>query len=127
MRILLDSHAFFWWAVDDRRYSRAAHDAMMSGADVYVSSVIAWEISGKVRTGKWPEATPLAERFLETVRHYRMRPLPISLEHALLAGSLPAQHRDPFDRMLAAQAITEGMPLVTADPAFKEFEVQILW
>jgi len=127
MRILLDSHAFFWWAVDDRRFSRAARDAMTGGADVYVSSVVAWEISGKVRSGRWPEAEALANRFFETVSHYRLLPLPITLEHAHLAGSLPAQHRDPFDRMLAAQAMTEEMPLATADPAFEQFDVQMLW
>lgn len=127
MTILLDSHAFVWWLIDDRRISRRAFSAIEQDTRVYVSAVVAWEISGKVRTGKWPEAKLLSERFFGTISHYGWIPLPITLEHAHLAGSLPGAHRDPFDRMLAAQAIVEDMPLVTADPAFGNFEVQVLW
>jgi PIN domain nuclease of toxin-antitoxin system len=89
--------------------------------------VVAWEIASKVRTGKWPEAKPLADRFLEVVADDGFVPLPITLDHAILAGFLPAPHRDPFDRMLAAQAQIEDLSLVTADPVFRGFGTRVLW
>src|SRR5688572_6130878 len=109
MTILLDSHAFFWWATEHERLSARAYAAIEGQARVYVSAVVAWEVSNKVRLGKWPSAKTLSERFVETVEHYRWLPLPISIEHALLAGTFPAMHRDPFDRMLAAQARIEDL------------------
>lgn len=124
MTILLDSHAFVWWLIDDKRRSPSAFSAIEQDPEVYVSAVTAWEIAG---TGKWPEAEMLSERFFDTIAQSQLRPLPISLEHAHLAGSLPSIHRDPFDRMLAAQAIVEDVPLVTADPAFRTFEVRVVW
>lgn len=127
MPFILDTHAFAWWALDDKRLSRAAFSAIEEDQSVFVSAVTAWEISGKVRTGKWPEATELSERFFETIAHYGMIPLPITLEHAHLAGAFPGAHRDPFDRLLAAQAILDDLELVTADPAVRGFPVKVLW
>ncbi len=127
MALLLDTHAFVWWAFDDRRLSQAARSAIQNDARVYVSAVVAWEIAGKVRTGKWPEAEELSRRLFETIAGSEMVPLPVTLEHAHLAGSMPGAHRDPFDRMLAAQAIVEDIPLVTADPAFRIFGVRVVW
>jgi PIN domain nuclease of toxin-antitoxin system len=92
-----------------------------------VSAVTAWELANKVRRGKWPEAAGLVEGFFEMMEHYNVVPLPITLDHARLAGSLPGRHRDPFDRMLAAQARIEDVPLVTADPAFRRFDIATLW
>jgi PIN domain nuclease of toxin-antitoxin system len=127
MMVLLDSHAFFWWTSDDPRLSRRAFDAIASESNVYVSAVVAWEIAGKVRTGKWPEARTLAERFFDVIAEDGFAALPITLEHAHRAGSLPGLHRDPFDRMLAAQAEIEDLTLVTADPAFRAFGTRVLW
>lgn len=127
MTVLVDTHAFAWWALGDKKLSATARAAIQAGPQVFVSSVVAWEIAGKVRSGKWPEATELSERFFDTIAHYGMLPLSITLEHAHLAGSLPGAHRDPFDRMLAAQAILEDMPLITADPAFRGFDVKVVW
>jgi PIN domain nuclease of toxin-antitoxin system len=127
MAILLDSHAFVWWLIEQERLSPAAFNAIQREPDTYVSAVVAWELAGKVRLGKWAEAKPLSDRFFEALEENRLRHLPITLEHAHLAGSLPGAHRDPFDRMLAAQAILEAMPLVTADPAFRSFAVETLW
>jgi PIN domain nuclease of toxin-antitoxin system len=127
MPLLLDTHAFAWWALEEKRLSRTASNAIREHPEIYLSAVVTSEISGKVRIGKWPEARVLFERFFETLRHYGMRPLPITLEHAHLAGSLASAHRDPFDRMLAAQATIEHLTLVTADPAFQSFDVTVLW
>ena len=92
-----------------------------------MSAVVAWEITNKVRTGKWPDAKLLAERFFDAIAHYGMVPLPIALEHAHRAGSLQGGHRDPFDRLLAAQALAEDIPVVTVDPAFQMFNVRVIW
>jgi PIN domain nuclease of toxin-antitoxin system len=128
MRILFDSHALVWFLAGDARFSRRARaEAEAEDATICVSAVTAWEVTNKVRIGKWPEAAVLAESFLETVAQYGFEPLPISLPHARLAGLLPSPHRDPFGRMLAAQAQVEGIPLVTADPVFRALGVRVLW
>jgi PIN domain nuclease of toxin-antitoxin system len=91
------------------------------------SAVSAWEFANKVRIGKWPEVRRFAERFIEFVTAERFELLSITPEHAQLAGSMPGAHRDPFDRMLAAQSRIEGMPLVTADLVFKAFGTKVIW
>ena len=126
--ILLDSHAYFWWTTDDAQLSPAARTAIEDAqSEVYVSAVVVWEISNKVRSGKWPEAQVLVELFFETLRRYEFMPLPVTLEHAHLAGTMGGRHRDPFDRMLAAQSQIENVPLVTADPVFRAFGTRVLW
>jgi PIN domain nuclease of toxin-antitoxin system len=80
-----------------------------------------------VRAGKWAEAEQIAADLAATVRNHDFQPLSVTLAHGALAGSLPGEHRDPFDRMLAAQAIIENAPLVTADRAFRGFDVAIIW
>jgi PIN domain nuclease of toxin-antitoxin system len=127
MTILLDSHTFFWWLTDDPKLSRTAVDHIRDDSHVHVSAVVAWEIANKVRSGKWHDAKPLVDRFFDLIAAEGFLPLPITLEHAHLAGSLPGVHRDPFDRMLAAQSQLENMPLVTADPAFRAFGTRVLW
>jgi PIN domain nuclease of toxin-antitoxin system len=127
MAILLDSHAFFWFCRNDRRLSADAATAIQEDPDVYVSAVVAWEISAKVRLGKWEAASVVSDSLIATALEQGMRPLPITLQHAHRAGSMPGAHRDPFDRMLAAQAIVEGLTLVTADPVFRNFDVDVLW
>ena len=99
----------------------------MVDPEVWVSAVVAWEVANKVRSGKWPEVQILAEQFFEIVDDEGFLPLPLDLRHAQLAGSMPGRHRDPFDRMLAAQSQIENMPLVTADPAFRAFGTRVLW
>jgi PIN domain nuclease of toxin-antitoxin system len=128
MRILLDSHALFWFIDGDARLSRTARDAIEQPATIVnVSAVTAFEISNKVRQGKWPGAQTLANELLEIVARLNFEPLPLSVEHARHAGLLNVAHRDPFDRMLAAQAELEGIPLVTADAIFGKFNVRTLW
>jgi PIN domain nuclease of toxin-antitoxin system len=128
MTILLDSHVFYWWQTNDPRLSRHARELIEDEQDdVYVSAVVAWEIANKVRYGKWPEAKLLVDRFFELIVEDGFLPLPITLQHAHLAGSLAGRHRDPFDRMLAAQAQIENVSLVTADPVFQAFGTRVLW
>lgn len=128
MRILFDSHAFVWFLAGDRRFSRRVRGVMDAEETIAcVSAVTAWEIANKVRLGKWPEAATLAVSFGDIVGEHGFESIPITIEQVRIAGFLPGDHRDPFDRMLAAQAQTEGMPLVTADPVFRAFGTQVLW
>jgi PIN domain nuclease of toxin-antitoxin system len=89
--------------------------------------VTAWEIASKVRLGKWPEAASLATSLATVIAQFGFVALPVTLDHALTAGSLVGQHRDPFDRMFAAQGLVEGIPVVTADPAIRSLGALVLW
>lgn len=128
MKVLVDTHALFWWLTDDRRLSRAARAAMAEADnDIFVSAATAWELATKVRSGKWPAAIDLATNVTGVLAANEFSPLPITIEHARIAGLLPGRHRDPFDRILAAQAQVEGIALVSADPVFRTFGTQVLW
>jgi PIN domain nuclease of toxin-antitoxin system len=112
VRLLLDTHALLWWLSDDPSLSEVARAAIATpDADVAVSAASAWEISIKGGLGKLTAPDDLEAQL---ARH-RFRPLSITVAHALVAGSLPRLHDDPFDRMLVAQARIEGMTLVTRD------------
>ena len=127
-RILLDSHALFWFIDGDPRLSRSGREAIEAvDVIVHVSAITAWEIAYKFRAGKWPAAAALANDLAGIMSEYRFEPLPLSLEHARHAGLMISAHRDPFDRLLAAQAEIEDLALVTADPAFRNFNVRTLW
>jgi PIN domain nuclease of toxin-antitoxin system len=128
MKLLLDTHALVWWWTDDPRLPAAARAAIAAPDNiVHVSSASAWEIATKHRVGKWSEVEQLIAEFSSLLRRSRFYPLPIVMEHARRAGSLPGPHRDPFDRMLIAQAGLESLPVVTADPVFGTYRVPIIW
>jgi PIN domain nuclease of toxin-antitoxin system len=128
MKLLLDTHALAWWLADSPKLSRSARDHIAAASNaVFVSAASAWEISTKTRLGRWPEATSLASMFPGVIEANGFEALAITVRHAMHAGALPAQHADPFDRMLAAQAELEEMTLVTADPAFAQFDTPVLW
>jgi PIN domain nuclease of toxin-antitoxin system len=128
MAILLDTHALLWWMIGDPRLSPRARAAVGSeSADILVSAASAWELAMKVRLGKLPAAARLTHRLAESLAEQDFKPLPISLEHGRLGGLLPGSHRDPFDRILAAQALLDDLTVVTADEAFKAFGVKVLW
>jgi PIN domain nuclease of toxin-antitoxin system len=128
MRILFDSHALFWFVEGDRKFSSRARAIVETPDAVLIASAVcAWELANKVRIGKWSEAAQFADGFVDAMRADGFELLPITPEHARVAGFLPGTHRDPFDRMLAAQAQIEGVPLVTADPVFKEFGTRVIW
>jgi PIN domain nuclease of toxin-antitoxin system len=127
MRLLLDTHALLWWFQDSRLSIPAKRAIADPDNDVFVSSASAWEIASKQRAGKLLDA-PAADRFFAAVANDpRYQQLPITVPHALLAGSFPYTHRDPFDRMLCAQAQIEGLTLVTIDPLLAGFGIPTLW
>ncbi len=119
---LLDSHALLWLVEENPRLS-ATHLRRLGNAEVVmVSAVSIWELAIKRALGRL--TTP--PDFLEGIAASSLRPLPVRLEHGDLAGSLPPHHRDPFDRMLVAQAMLEGLTLVTADPNMKLYGIPLL-
>lgn len=128
MRILLDTHALLWWLFDDPKLSRKARRTIADPeTEALVSSASAWEIAAKHRLGKLAEAGDVVTRLPAYLRAGRFGELPISIQHALQAGRLPGPHRDPFDRMLIAQANTENLTVVTNDPVFRDYGAQVLW
>ncbi len=128
MSFLLDTHALIWWFLDAPNLSPTARRAIAAAGDpVYISAVSAYEISNKVRLGKLPQAAALDDAFEDFILAQKFEPLPISVRHAREAGTLKAAHRDPFDRLLIAQALLEGLVLVSNETVFDAFGVQRLW
>ena len=128
MSLLLDTHALIWWFLDSPRLSDKARTAIVDYIDpVYVSAVSAFEIATKVRLGKLPDAARLDRSFDAFVEAQHLKPLPLTLEHALVAGGLSDGHKDPFDRLLIAQALTENLTLVSNERLFDSFGVRRLW
>jgi PIN domain nuclease of toxin-antitoxin system len=128
MHLLLDTHALLWWLSDDPALPQPARRAVadMKNA-VYVSAASAWEIATKVRLGKLPAAVDLASDFAGRLERELFRTLPISAEHAIRAGLLAGPHKDPFDRMLIAQAQAENMPVLSNEIVFDGYGVRRIW
>ena len=128
MAFLLDTHALLWWLAEPERLSPVVH-ATLADPDqpVFISAASAWEIATKHRLGRLPTAEVLLEEGWSLMERQGFQPLPVSWSHGLRAGSYPMPHRDPFDRLLAAQAELEQLILITLDPAFAPFPCQILW
>jgi PIN domain nuclease of toxin-antitoxin system len=128
VRLLLDTHALLWWLADDPSLSVAARKLIgRPNNSVLVSAASAWEIGTKVRLGKLPGAEDLAADFAGFLIRERFEQLPIAVEHGIRSGLLPGPHKDPFDRMLAAQAQTENLPLISNDAVFDTYNVRRLW
>ena len=128
IRLLLDTHALVWWWTDDSRLPAVARAAIADPANtVLVSAVSAWEIATKHRDGKWPEVLPVIEGFQTLALRSRFALLSITAAHALIAGALTGPHRDPFDRMLIAQAREEGVPIVSGDAVFRDYAAPVIW
>src|SRR5258708_31202866 len=119
MRLLLDTHAFLWWLAGHSSLSKRARiEIDSSGSDVFVSAASAWEIATKHRLGKLPEADLVAFDMLSSIESQQFTPLAVSVKHGQVAGALPGLHRDPFDRMLVAQAMLEDLVFVSNERVF---------
>jgi len=125
VNLLLDTHVFLWWIGEPARLSDEAGAAIAdSGTLVHVSAASAWEISIKRALGRIDLRD---EEFSYGMRESGFAELNVTSEHGLVAGALPPHHRDPFDRMLVAQAMVEGMRLVTHDRAIAPYGVETVW
>ena len=128
MRALLDTHAFLWWIADSARLSAVARDVISDEAnDILVSAASAWEIATKFRIGKLPGAEAVALDFAAQISGQGFEELAIDVSEAGRAGRLPGPHRDPFDRMLVAQALLRELPVVSVDSVFDRYGVSRLW
>lgn len=128
MRLLLDTHTFLWWVTDDPQLSATARTAIADeGNPVLVSAASAWEMATKHRLGKLGSAAEAVDRYDELILADGFEHLAIDHRHALKAGSYTQAHRDPFDRMLAAQSELDRLTLLTRDAAFEAFDIDVLW
>ena len=127
-RLLLDTHALLWWLADPAQLSAKAHTAIGNPDNqVFVSAASAWELATKVRLGKLDIAQQLLSELPDVLASQGFDLLPIQFSHGLRAGLYPQAHRDPFDRLLAAQAELEQLALVSIDRALTAFPCQLLW
>lgn len=122
-RLLLDTHVFLWWRIDDAQLMGPARAAIAEAAIVFVSAASAWEAEIKASLGKLELPEPIEAGVADS----GFDKLPIAFSHARAAARLPRHHTDPFDRMLVAQAMTEGLTLVTHDRRIEPYDVSILW
>ena len=128
MRVLLDTHALLWWITDDERLSAPARGAIAAGDnEVFVSAASAWEIATKSRLGRLPIPEPWDEFISTHLEKNEFQPLAITMRHTFGLTSLPELHRDPFDRILIAQALAEDMPLVSGDRQVRSYPAPTIW
>ena len=128
MKLLRDTDAIIWAALSTHRLSRVARDEIAnSNNELFVSAASAWEIATKVRLGKLPEAELLEANFVPLAKRAGFAMLPVSVETALRSGRLRGKHADPFDRMIAAQAVQLDVPVISNDTKLDEFGVRRIW
>jgi PIN domain nuclease of toxin-antitoxin system len=128
MKLLLDTHALLWWAFGSKELSRRANALLEDRSNtILVSAASAWEIATKFRLGRMPEAKVLVQDMPGWFERAGLTELPMTVAHAQRAGAFPNTHRDPFDRMLAAQSLLENVPIIGRDQALADFGVQLLW
>ena len=128
VQVLLDTHAFLWWLAGNPRLSGAARRAIEDDANtIFVSAASAWEIATKHRIGKLPQAEAVALDVTGSIAGQGFEELAISVDDAERAGRLPGLHRDPFDRVLIAQALARDLAIVSVDQAFDGYGVHRLW
>jgi PIN domain nuclease of toxin-antitoxin system len=127
MKALLDTHTFLWAILDDRRLSRRAQQTFTGPNDLWLSVASLWEILIKVKTSKLPLPQPSGPYLMKKLGENKIEVLPVKLDHVLRTEKMPVLHRDPFDRILIAQSLEEKFPLVTADPIFERYDVQVIW
>jgi PIN domain nuclease of toxin-antitoxin system len=124
----LDTHAFLWWITEDRRLSARAHKALADGGnDLLLSGASGWEIAIKASLGRITLPVPIARFLSEQLQRNGIGTLPIEMRHALRVHAIPLLHRDPFDRLLVAQAQLEKLRILTSDPQIAQYDVETLW
>jgi PIN domain nuclease of toxin-antitoxin system len=128
MNLLLDTHVFLWWNEANPKLSRRARQ-LLSDPDnaLYLSAASVWEMVLKAQSGKLGLPTVPAVYIPARLQHYGMQPLPVTIEHVLALSTLPSYHRDPFDRMLVAQGLVEGLAIVTRDSQVRRYAVETIW
>jgi PIN domain nuclease of toxin-antitoxin system len=128
VRFLLDTHTLIWWMTTDPQLSKAANALIKDHDNIsIVSAISAWEIATKVRLGRLATAAGLVQNFAADLALHRITILDATADHGIRAGLLPGPHRDPFDRMLIAQAQAENIPIVSNDRALDGYGVTRLW
>jgi PIN domain nuclease of toxin-antitoxin system len=127
MKALLDTHTFLWAIAEEAKLSRRAQQIYTGSNDLWLSVASVWEILIKVQAGKLPLPEPSGPYLVKKLAQNRIEVLPITLDHALRTESLRLHHRDPFDRLIIAQSIEEGWPIITADPWFARYPVDVIW
>lgn len=129
MKLLLDTHVLLWALTEPEKLSARASAAVQHAEnEIWTSTVSLFEVATKVRLGKLPVPGPLLTHWEWTLSRLSSKLLPLHGAHAVRAGGLQVPHRDPFDRLLAAQALEENLLLVTCDPAFRHFpKLEVLW
>jgi PIN domain nuclease of toxin-antitoxin system len=126
MKVLLDTHTFLWAITDESRLSVRAR-TLMAAADSWFSVASVWEVIVKSRSGKLPFPVPAGPFLTAELKASGIRILPITLDHVLRVETLDLHHRDPFDRILIAQGLEEKLPIVTSDPLFARYPVEVIW
>jgi len=128
MKVLVDTHAFLWWITDDPRLSFRAREIFTDGNnELFFSAASGWEISIKVQIGRLRLPADPESFIVDQLRINAIKSLAIQMNHALHVSTLPSHHRDPFDRLLVAQAQLEGLPILSADPQIGKYHVEVVW
>jgi PIN domain nuclease of toxin-antitoxin system len=128
LTLLLDTHAFVWWLWGDQRVRAPVREMIeQNRGETHVSAISAYEMSQKYRLGKWPEVAPFVEGFERLAAAANLSILHVTPLHAVRAGLIPGAHRDPFDRILAAQAAVEGLRIVSSDKGLKMLGADPVW
>jgi PIN domain nuclease of toxin-antitoxin system len=126
--LLLDSNALIWWVTDDAKLSRRAYGLISGrGEPILVSIASLWELTIKISKDKLPQVGSSIQYLLDEMREQRFDLFPIRTHHLVALGSLERHHRDPFDRIIIAQASAEHLPIVTSDALFSRYPVEIVW
>lgn len=127
MKTLLDTHTFLWAISNDPRLSRRAAQIFIGPSDLWLSAASIWEILIKVSVGKLTLPKPVGPYLVKKLAENRIELLPMTLDHILKIEQLPTHHRDPFDRVLIAQCLEEGWPIITSDAVFRKYPIRVIW
>jgi PIN domain nuclease of toxin-antitoxin system len=128
MNVLIDTHTFLWWNIDDPLLSLRAKEIITNGQnEIFLSAASVWEIVIKTAKGRLILPEPPDQYISKRMNMYRFRPLPIQISHAIQVYELPPYHNDPFDRILIAQSQLESLPLLTNDEDIRRYKVETIW